>query len=49
METLLLLLALIRLSERLGVPPPDGAVEESGKLRDLLEIRVIAEPPLQAA
>ena len=45
-ETLLLLLALIRASERAGVAPPAGAEEESGKLRDLLKIRVIADPPL---
>jgi hypothetical protein len=43
-ETLLLLLGLIRVSGRLGVAPPDGAEEESRKLRDLLKIRVIAHP-----
>ncbi len=49
-ETLLLLLALIRVSERLGIAPPEGAGDESRRLRDSLRIRAIAElPPPRAA
>ncbi|MFO1303254.1 MAG: adenylate/guanylate cyclase domain-containing protein [Burkholderiales bacterium] len=49
-ETLLLLIALIRVAERLGIPAPDGATEESERLFDSLHIRAIAElPPVPAA